>query len=294
LLEAQARKDLESDGCPACYPLHLDVPVRNPPEKYRLIIGYWQSFSSTGDVVLCAQRSDWRNFRAFQVRVRGRYRKEQFSVFVDEVWERRRRYGLGDGVHLLVDLQRQGQQENWIEFQNYHLKRHKRLEKKRDGLKKAGDAATIDSGRAAENEEAMQRHLDYAERTLRWHEVFLGWTEQQRLAMDQWPPTPIEEDSDDRNARIKGIHSSAPVEATGHFRDPPQGQGVETHAEESEHAGPNVQGCKIRAYHRKLGRRDTEQHSASAEASRDEASTCQRNTAWPTLSTESVQGKTNR
>ncbi|KAL9632970.1 MAG: hypothetical protein Q9164_004983, partial [Protoblastenia rupestris] len=54
LLEAQARKDLESDGCPACYSSHLDVPVRNPPEEYRPIVGYWQSFSSTGDVVLCA------------------------------------------------------------------------------------------------------------------------------------------------------------------------------------------------------------------------------------------------
>ena len=153
--------------------------------------------------MLCAQRSDWRNFRASQVRVRSRYRKEQFSSFVDEVRKRRRRHGLGGGVHLLVDLQQQSQQKNWIEFQNYHLKRHERLEKERDALKKVGDAATIGSGRTAQNEEAIQRRLEYAERTLRWHEVLLGWTEQQRLAMDQRPPAPIDEDSDDRNAVLR-------------------------------------------------------------------------------------------
>ena len=177
--------------------------MRNPPEEYRQIVGYWQSLSSTGDVVLCAQRSDWRNFRASQGRVRSRYRKEQFSAFVDEVRERRRRHGLGGGVHLMVDLQQQSQQENWIEFQNYHLKRHEDLEKKRNGLKKAGDAATIGSGRTAQNEEAIQRRLEYAERTLRWLKVFLGWTEQQRLAMDQRPPSPIEEDSDDRSVVLR-------------------------------------------------------------------------------------------
>ncbi|KAL8724032.1 MAG: hypothetical protein Q9166_008168 [cf. Caloplaca sp. 2 TL-2023] len=203
LLEAQARKDLESDGCPACYSPTIDVPMRNPPAEYRLIVGYWQSFSSTGDVVLCAQRSDWRNFRASQIRVRSRYPKEQFSAFVDEVRERRRRHGLGGGVRLLVDLQQQSQQENWIEFQNYHLKRHDRLEKERDGLKEAGNMATIGSGRTAQNEEAIQRRLEFAERTLRWHEVFLQWTEQQRLAMNQRPPTPIEEESDDRNAALR-------------------------------------------------------------------------------------------
>jgi len=56
LLEAQARQDLESEGCAPCYPARLEVPVRHPPEKYRQIIEYWQSLRSTDDVVLCAQR----------------------------------------------------------------------------------------------------------------------------------------------------------------------------------------------------------------------------------------------
>ena len=183
MLEAQARKDLESDDCSASYSPHLDIPVRNSPEEHRTIIGYWQSFSSTGDVVLCAERSDWRNFRASQVRVRGRYRNELFSTYVDEVRERRRRHGLGGDVHLLLYSQQQSQQENWVEFQNYHLKRHERLEKKRDELKKelddaqkkAGDTDMIGSEHTAQNEKVIQRRLEYVERTLRWHEIILRW-----------------------------------------------------------------------------------------------------------------------
>lgn len=150
--------------------------------------------------MLCAQRSDWRGFRASQVRVRSRYRQGQFGAFVDEVRERRRRHKLDGDVHLLVNLQKQSQQKNWIEFQNYHLKRHERLEKERDGLKEAGDAAMITHERVAQNEEAIQRNLEFAERTLWWHEIFLGWIEQQRCAMDPHPPTSIENDSDHPNA----------------------------------------------------------------------------------------------
>ena len=189
-MEAQARKDLESDGCPACYPLHLEVPVRNPPEEHRQIIGYWQSLTGTGDVVLCAQRSDWRDFRAYQLWDRSRYRKEKFSVYVDRIRERRRRHGLGNGVHLLVDLQQQGQQENWIEFQDYHLKRHEQLERKRDEI--ASDAANIVPGDPARNEAVVQANLEYAERRFQSHKILLGWIEQQRLTMDQRPSTSFE------------------------------------------------------------------------------------------------------
>ncbi|KAF7507871.1 hypothetical protein GJ744_010035 [Endocarpon pusillum] len=105
MLETQALQDLESDGCPPCYPHYLDVPIRNPPEEYRQIIEYWQSFSSTDDVVLCAQRSDWQEFRESQRRLRQRYRNKPFSIFLDQVRERRRAHGLNDNVHLLLDSQ---------------------------------------------------------------------------------------------------------------------------------------------------------------------------------------------
>ncbi|KAN0070477.1 hypothetical protein V8E54_011346 [Elaphomyces granulatus] len=221
LLEADARKDLESDGCPACYPPHLDVPVRNPTDEYRPIIGYWQSFSSTGDVVLCAQRSDWRKFRASQQNVRDRYQHNLFSTFVDSVCERRRRHELGGHVQLLLDSQQQSRQQNWIEFQDYHLTHHERLEKKRDRLKKklddcqkkAGATEMEGSEHAAQNERAIQGRLEFAERTLRWHEVILGWIERQRVRMDPRPLTPVEE-IDDRNTALKAVLRVSPHTST--------------------------------------------------------------------------------
>ena len=183
--------------------------MRNPSEEYRLITGYWKSFSSTGDVILCAQRSDWRKFRAAQQSVRDSYQHNSFSAFVDNVCERRRRHGLSGHVQLLLDLQQQSQQQNWIEFQNYHLTHHERLEKKRDGLKKklndcqkkAGVTDVKGSERIAQNERAIQGRLEFAERTLRWHEVILWWIERQRVRMDPRSLTP-NKDTDDQNTTL--------------------------------------------------------------------------------------------
>ena len=207
MLEAQARQDLENDGCPPCYPPSLDVPVRNPPDEYRQIIEYWQSFSSTDDVVLCAQRSDWRIFRQSQRHLRHRYRNGSFGIFLDKVRERRRAHGLDDNAHLLLNLQQQNRQQNWIEFQDYHLKIHERQEKKRDGLQKdwdnigkeAGETDMEGSEYTAQQEIAIHQRLEYAETTLRWHKVILGWIEQYRLAMNPLPPTPVDKGSGDMN-----------------------------------------------------------------------------------------------
>lgn len=184
--------------------------MRSPCEEYRAIIEYWQSFSSTGDVVLCAQRSDWQNFRASQLRVRARYRNKSFDTFINEVHKRRRRHRLDGDVHLLLDSQCQSQQQNWIEFQNYHLKRHERLEKERDALKKelndnqkkVEETHPGGSEHAAQNEIIIQRHLKYAERTLKWQEVFLKWIEGQRVRMSSQPLTSVE-DSDNQNVAVR-------------------------------------------------------------------------------------------
>jgi len=55
---------------------------------------------------------------------------------VNEVRERRRAHELNDNVHLLWDPEQQSRQQNWIEFQDYHLKLHEWQKKKRDGLQK--------------------------------------------------------------------------------------------------------------------------------------------------------------
>ncbi|KAI9681959.1 MAG: hypothetical protein M1817_000013 [Caeruleum heppii] len=224
MLEAQARKHLESDGCPACYPPHLDVPVRNPPEEYKQIIEYWHSLGSTGDVVLCAQKADWRDFRAFQTRVRRRH--PTFDTIIDDVRERRRRHGLRGNVDLFPDLQQQTRQQNWLEFQNYHLRQQEQLETKRDNLmeelatvhQSTSNMNTMTCEHATQNEEARMRSLEFTERTLGWHRVLLAWIEQQRLAMDSVPPTCVEKDSD--NLTTLAVASDATP--SGNLPGPPK------------------------------------------------------------------------
>lgn len=122
-LEGKARKELEDDGCPPCYPADLDITLRNIPQKFQAIEGYWLSLLRTDDVVLCAQASDWREFRADQLRLRP-FRNDEF---MDDVRERRRRHGLGGDIRLLPKLRQQCRLKNWIEFQNYHLKQLERF-----------------------------------------------------------------------------------------------------------------------------------------------------------------------
>ena len=185
-LEAQARKDLEDEGCPPCYPPDLDIPLQNPPEKYQAIIKYWKSFPGTGEVVLCAQRFDWQKFRTSQRRDRNRYRNKTFSNFVDGVRERRRRHEVGGHIHLLMGPEQQSRLETWMEFQNYHLTGLERLRKKREELENDLDNAQKEaqvSEHAAKVAGAVRQCLKHAERDLDWHKVLLQWIEQERQTM---------------------------------------------------------------------------------------------------------------
>lgn len=211
--EAQARQELENDGCPPCYPPYLDIPLRNLPEECQAIVEYWQSFPGTGDVPLCAQNTEWRKFRAFQSRVRRQLRNKSFSKFENEVRERRRRYQLSGDVRLILHPKQQSRLENWIEFQNYHLERLEWFEKKRDELKqelneaqkKLGVTDVADSKCAVEDAEIVQQILNNAEWELKRHKVLLQWIEQKRWAIGSEYSTFTEEDNDDQNATSKAV-----------------------------------------------------------------------------------------
>lgn len=68
-----------------------------------------------------------------------------------------------DNVHLLLDSQQQTRQQNWVEFQDYHLRLYEWQEKKQDGLrqdldntrKKAGNTDMEGSEHAAQQERAI-------------------------------------------------------------------------------------------------------------------------------------------
>ncbi|KAK4971277.1 hypothetical protein LTR42_007003 [Elasticomyces elasticus] len=176
LLEAQARQDLESEGCAPCYPPHLGLPIRNPPEEYRQIIEYWQSILYPDD-------------------------QNPFRFLETEVRKRRQRNGLDDDVRLLLNPRQQSRQQDWIEFQDFHLKFREQKTKHRrevqDRLEKAekmareGDTEGSDIG--ARDVTGITQGLEYLDRVLRRHDIFLQWIEQQRVTMDPRPPTPVQE-----------------------------------------------------------------------------------------------------
>jgi hypothetical protein len=195
-LEAQARQTLETEGCPPCYPSDLEIPLRNVPENYRAIVEYWQSFAGTDDAVLCAELSDWWKFRAFQKRGRAQRRNKSSSKLVDEICKRRRRHGLDGDANLQPESNQQNRLENWVGFQNYHLKRLERFETKWNEVKKYLDSSrkkAEDTG-AAEDAEAIQQELENAKRDMERQKVLLHWIEQQRWAIVTEHSTSVEED----------------------------------------------------------------------------------------------------
>ncbi|KAI0183232.1 hypothetical protein EV127DRAFT_447591 [Xylaria flabelliformis] len=165
-MEAQARQDLIDDDCPPCYPSHLEIPVRNPPPEYQAIVSYWRSLEGTGDVVLCAQRSDWRRFRDHQTWQRRRYGERKFHRYVARATERRQRYGMPGHVRFLFERERQSQLETWTEYQDYQLIRHEALERERDECR------------------PLFSDLETCILRVQRHRLLLAWTEQRRLTME--------------------------------------------------------------------------------------------------------------
>ncbi|KAH8743549.1 hypothetical protein F5883DRAFT_592737 [Diaporthe sp. PMI_573] len=195
-MEAQARRALVEDGCPPCYPPNLEIPLRPPfPAECQAILDYWLSFPGTGDVPLCAQWTAWQKFRASQKRTRQRFKP--FSTFVDRVRERRRKHGLDCDVRMTAELERQGQLERWIEFQDYQLRHLEKLVKDRDSLEEelsgvgnvgkaaVADATANDDRDVDDNVTIISQLLETADRDLRRHRILLQWVEQKRQEICQ-------------------------------------------------------------------------------------------------------------
>lgn len=193
LLEEQACKRLEQDGCPPCYPADPSFLVRDPMEQNREIISYWKDFLSSEGGVLCAQWKDWRRFRRFQERNRQHYtQRGSFAQFINAVRERRRRHYLPEDVRLHSHPEQQSQLETWVEFQDYHLHTHEELEKRVQveaanlhiAPKMLNGAVASEAERAALYVKAYSVRLESATRRVKLHKQFLlPWIEQLRIKM---------------------------------------------------------------------------------------------------------------
>ncbi|KAI0860682.1 hypothetical protein F4860DRAFT_478296 [Xylaria cubensis] len=187
-LDAEARQDLINDGCPPCYPPNIEVPVRNPPPEYKSIVSYWQPSKSMVEAVLCAQRSDWREFRRHQTRERARYGERKFHRYVERATEMRRRHGMAGDVRFLFKKELQSQLETWTEYQFYHLIDHEKLERERDDF--ISRQKGITPGTNSPPEWALALMLKDRIGMVEHHNILLEWTEQQRLAMKAAPGLP--------------------------------------------------------------------------------------------------------
>ncbi|KAI9783321.1 MAG: hypothetical protein M1816_001419 [Peltula sp. TS41687] len=179
VFEAKARKKLENEGCPPCYPANLEVPLQNPPEEYRGIISYWESLSAFGIGVLCRQASDWEQFCRRRA-MRQPYRWRHLNDFEDEIRRRRHKYGVQGDIYLQRSILQQNRLQNWVEYQDYHFREHEKIEREIADLRKRLEDEP-------QHASIYQGRLAYAERRLVRHEILLQWNEQQRIAMEGPP-----------------------------------------------------------------------------------------------------------
>ncbi|KAF2759764.1 hypothetical protein EJ05DRAFT_498967 [Pseudovirgaria hyperparasitica] len=148
--EDKARKQLEAEGCPPCYPPGLEIHrSEHLPEDYRAIIEYWRSFPWSSGLPLCAQLRSWREFHAHQ-RLRRQLRPDQQSRI-----------------------------DRWNEFLSYQLAHYNNSESKLVGLKKE-----LSEGSTPQDEDAIRRLIRYGERDLERHTIMLDWIRQMGREME--------------------------------------------------------------------------------------------------------------
>ena len=164
--------------------------------------------------MLCAQLSDWKEFRRFQGKIRRHYLQQKaFSYFEDQVRERRRKHKVEGDVCLRPEPGKQSRLESWIEFQDYHLQRHEGIKKDIDNLKTKLDDAQKESEyadaaslkRATRDAKIYQERLESAERRLGQHKILLRWIEWERILMDAGPPTSVERDHGDQDGAPNAV-----------------------------------------------------------------------------------------
>ena len=199
ILEAETRLRLIEEGCPPCYPAHLDVPssLQQLPEQYAPIISHWQSIGGATFNPLKSQLNDWERFRSYQQRIRP-WMSRNLPAYKQKIFDRRRKHGLeGDvSLHMAIqpDPKQQGPLENWIEFQYNHLCKHESMEggvqeiveEVHDRRSKVRGMAGLQTKIAQEHRlglEMRENWLETLKRRLGSHAELLRWIEEQRLAM---------------------------------------------------------------------------------------------------------------
>lgn len=139
--------------------------------------------------MLCAQFNDWERFRRYQA-IRRRYsQRRPFSDFKDDIRRRRLEHGVQGDVHLQPDSKQQNRLQNWIEFQDYHFRKHEKFNREIADLQKELEEEPHDAS-------IIRGRIASIERLRKMHDILLQWNEQQRTAMDAQQLPLIGEDDD--------------------------------------------------------------------------------------------------
>ncbi|KYG42067.1 hypothetical protein M433DRAFT_7454 [Acidomyces richmondensis BFW] len=180
--EIQARKELENDGCPPCYPPSMQVPLQEVPEEYQGAVEHWRTYTQWGEIVLPQQLADWRRFRSYQQYVRSYYGEKKFHRYVDRIREVRKSHSLPSDISLFWDPAQQDRLQNWVEFQSWRVRIHdEELECKLQEMQRRVDQAqetAVDMG-----SNLLLGELSYAKRRVAHHAGLLRWVESQRQVM---------------------------------------------------------------------------------------------------------------
>ena len=202
-VEREAHEALVGDNGRPCYPIELGFRVFDDPGQYKDLLEYWQAWESgayqdTERWIFFRQLERWKQFRQFQQKNRRYFvSHSSFPEFQQQVLERRRRHGLDSDIQLLEDQNKQSKLDDWMEYQDYELRKHERLEKdfkeaqallafRRQALAEAGISAfeeiqelefvsyyslavqcSGEEGKAEEEEKLAERKLRLAERRLK-------------------------------------------------------------------------------------------------------------------------------
>ena len=90
---------------------------------------YWQRDRSSGRRVFAAQLFEWEKFRTSQQYHRRFYaRRDWWHRFQEDLRERRRKFGLGGDLSLREVVAEQSKLDDWMEYQDYHLREYEQLE----------------------------------------------------------------------------------------------------------------------------------------------------------------------
>ncbi|KAI9717986.1 MAG: hypothetical protein M1828_007022 [Chrysothrix sp. TS-e1954] len=170
--EAEFREDGEAYAtlidCNArpCYPIELGSEVPTQSDKYEEIVSYWRREPGVDRrselLVFSLQLARWQSFCRSQLW--DRRSKHHFADLQRDALERRRQHGLDGTPILREEPKRQGDIDNWMEYQDFELRTYKHLEKK---LKDA-QAIVVSRQKALERDTAHDRMQDIRRADLRF------------------------------------------------------------------------------------------------------------------------------